>query len=1435
MEPDTDSILNQLFHPAVAAWFRRAKGTPTPAQSLGWPQISSGRNCLIFSPTGSGKTLAAFLSGIDALLRARLAGEKLGGVRILYISPLKALNYDIERNLREPLEGIGDELRRMGLEPPEITVGVRTGDTPSRERARMARKPPLILITTPESLNLILTSRAASMLRNVRQVILDEVHSLAPNKRGAFLSVLLERMEGLTRRPPVRIGLSATQRPLEVTARFVGGFGPDGQPRPVEIVDASLRKGLDVTVSTALPDLRRMEQGTLWPALEEKLLRDIQSHRSTIVFGNNRRTIERLTLELNDLSGARIVEPHHGSISATRRKETEERLKRGDIRAVAATSTLELGIDMGAVDQVCQVQSPKTVSGALQRVGRAGHLYGGTSKGRIYATSLPDLMEAVVISRLMRDGRVEEIHLVENALDVLAQQIAAMAAHGPVSCPAILATVRRSACFYNLPEESFRRTVEMVAGRMGRQFPARVSLDRIADTVSPLPGTLRSVVSGGGVIPDTGQFPVYLSGTRLSVGELDEEFVWEAREGEAFRLGTSLWRIEKIEADRVFVHPTAGVPAKVPFWRGDMVGRDCTVGEEIGKFLGKAEQTEGRDALERLIISETAADADAARNLAGFIIRQREAGALPTDRRVVVERFQDQVGEGRLAVITPFGARVHQALRIALVEEVRRISGAAPESMATDNGVLIRLPEGCEAGAELLMGITPARFEELLNQGLAGSPLFGLRFRLNAGRSLLLPGTLPGRRNPLWLQRLKAKDLLQIARAIPGFPVVAETARECREDVLDTRRAARLLADIQAGRVEVSESSSPVPSPFAASLEFLFNGEFMYVWDRPVGEALKPAAAADSQAAALLAGGQGIDPAAVDRLREDAQHTSEHSRARTAAELAEVIRRVGPLSAEEAARRSEGQGLSLLEDLAASGRVCQVDVAGQTRWALSEEADQWRAALADPAANEDFWRSHAPDFVAASPGAMPEDFAIRFGLDQGLALRAFAEMEARGVAVQVGSGWLDSSLLEAARRLTLAIRRQEASPVGLEDFQAFLFRWQRLQGAGADEGPEGVADVLEQLAGAEAPAALWEADILARRVHGYRTDWLDTVLARGRGCWRGIPGTGHPGSITFLPRGLSGALPLSGGEPAAPQGLPGEVLRFLRENGASFLVDIGLGLRDDTRKVEEALRGLAWMGLVSQDGFDAVRTRQRSPGSASEAARKTRGAPRQRYMQLRRLRPPLAPPDAGRWFATGFPASGGADEESVELWARLLLDRCGVAARDIAAAANVPFAWGALYRVLERMELAGEIERGWYVRDLGGAQFALREAAGQLRQSSRAQEEPLLISTCDPALVTPGPWTRRAGNYLAFLGGRPVLLVESGAHRLRPLGPEADALRALPALKSLFDHPWPLRPVRRLEVLYWGEREAPDSAVESELRAQGFERTSRGLILRSLA
>src|SRR3954468_15536172 len=758
----------ELFRPETRAWFERHFAAPTPAQAQGWPAISGGGHVLIQAPTGSGKTLAAFLSAID-----RLTAEPNRGLRLLYVSPLKALNYDVERNLRGPLAGLQSELR----------VAVRTGDTPQKERAAMLREPPDILITTPESLFLLLTSRARELLRSVDTLILDEVHAVAGTKRGAHLALSVERLEALAAQPVQRIGLSATQRPLEEIGRFVSGG------RQIQLVDAGVSKELDLEVVVPVEDMREpgesREEGyearSIWPSIYPALVELVRAHRSTIVFVNNRRLAERLALRLNELAEEEIARAHHGSLAREQRTQIEEDLKAGRIPCLVATSSLELGIDMGAVDLVIQVESPKSVARGLQRIGRSGHTLEATSKGRIFPKFRSDLLESAVVVQRMREGAIEETQIPRNPLDVLAQQIVAICAEEEIEVAELHELVRRAYPFADLSRAQLENVLDMLAGRYPSdefaELRPRIIWDRTAGVLRSRPGARRLAVTNAGTIPDRGLFGVFIAGeTGGRVGELDEEMVYEARAGQVIVLGASSWRIEEITRDRVLVSPAPGVPGAVPFWKGEGVGRPYELGEAIGKFA--------RELLAARDPKVPDLDERAERNLITFLREQEQAtGALPSDRTVVVERFRDEIGDWRVCILAPFGARVHAPWAMAVGSRLRESLGLEVQSIWSDDGIAFHLPDADSPPATDLLVLDPDELEDLVLAEVGQTALFGARFRENAARALLIPRRRPGERTPLWQQRLKAQGLLQVARKYSSFPIVLETYRECLQDV----------------------------------------------------------------------------------------------------------------------------------------------------------------------------------------------------------------------------------------------------------------------------------------------------------------------------------------------------------------------------------------------------------------------------------------------------------------------------------------------------------------------------------------------------------------------------------------------------------------------------------------------------------------------------
>jgi ATP-dependent Lhr-like helicase len=1482
-----------LFLEPVQRWFRAALGAPTPAQEQGWPAIAAGRHTLILAPTGSGKTLAAFLACLDQLWRQ---DPPPPGVRVLYVSPLKALNNDIHRNLQAPLEGVAAAAREMGRSLPNIATAVRTGDTPAAERQRLLRRPPQVLITTPESLHLLLTSRARETLRHLTHCIVDEIHALCANKRGVFLALLLERLQALNPTGFVRIGLSATQRPLEEVARYLGGLeAADGalRPRPVTIVDAGLRKNLDLQVVSPVEHFGPLPEKSVWPSIYRLLGAEIARHRSTIVFANNRRTVERLTANLNEAVGSDerslptahcplpTARAHHGSVSLEARRQTEEALKEGRLPAVVATASLELGIDMGAVDLVCQVESPGSVARGLQRVGRAGHLVGQTSKGRLIAKTLGDLLEQAVLAREMAAGRVEESRVPINCLDVLAQQIVAMTAMEPWNVAELYALVRRAYPYRDLSPQALETVLEMVSGRfMGRgawgvgreeegprlATPAlrptnlaalqpRLSWDRVHNRLHALPGSQQMALVHGGTIPDTGQYAVYtLSGARI--GELDEEFVYERRVNEVFLLGTSAWRLEQIDTDRVLVSSAAGAPAMVPFWRGEQTGRSHELGRAIGGFLreltGRLDNLDCQEWLER----DFFLDAAAARSLRFHVRRQLErTGCLPTDRTLVIEASRDQLGDWQVVLLSAGGSKLHLALRLALEARLRQRLGYRPQCMHHGDGILLRQTDTDDPVLDLFDGLTAENVQALVLEELADSPLFALRFRQNAARALLLPRGSAGKRAPLWLQRLRGRDLLQVARQHPDFPIVAETFRECLHDHLDLPRLEQLLADVAAGRVEVVTRRLETPSPFAAGLLFAFNMAYQYQYDGVEGEA-GTAAPLDQhlldQLIAPARHGHLIDPRAVHQVERRLRGLGRPPR--SSAETAEWLRRLGDLAPADL----EGPMAAFLDELERDGRAVRLDLgrasglapADQTagidsdapclRWVLVEEAEVYQQAfglsLVAPERQREAAAAVLDRFLATHALVGLDDVLARYPFEPGWARRQLEEWARGGRVVPIQPAeaeplqWSAPANLDQIQRGTLAILRHEVITCPAPQLADFVLRWQRLHPEARQGTAEGLVESLQRLQGLLLPAELWEQTVLPGRVPGYQPRWLDECLASGEWTW-GCRGDadGGPGLLAFLRReDLSRFRP-----PAADNAEPlvataDQVLECLRRGGALFLTDLSQNTGLSPATARTSLWELMRRGLLTNDRFDVVRRGEEH----------TDGLAR---------RPSLRRPE-GRWAL--LPWQRPDSETHAVFCAKLLLQRYGIVARELAQMDPWLPAWRVLYEVLTRMELAGEVRRGYFVEELSGAQFALPEAARLLQDltlPAHAAAPVVLVHSLDPAnlygsgapfdipLLDGGtrPLTRRTGTWLVLRAGRPVLLVEQQGRRLTalPSASREDVAAATATLPDLLRQDRALAARHKLTVAEWNGR--PVTATEGRplLEAAGFVRDYQDMTL----
>ncbi len=1376
------------FRPETRAWFERNFAAPTPAQEQGWPAIAGGGHVLIQAPTGSGKTLAAFLSAID-----RLTTTPGTGLRVLYVSPLKALNYDVERNLRGPLAGLRSELR----------VAVRTGDTPQKERAAMLREPPDILITTPESLFLLLTSRARELLRSVDTLILDEVHAVAGTKRGAHLALSVERLDALAAQPVQRIGLSATQRPLEEIGRFVSGG------RSIELVDAGVAKELDLEVVVPVEDMRepRLEASpakpptpggkterlaalpgeardegheprSIWPSIYPALVELVRAHRSTIVFVNNRRLAERLALRLNELAEEEIARAHHGSLAREQRTQIEEDLKAGRIPCLVATSSLELGIDMGAVDLVIQVESPKSVARGLQRIGRAGHSLGEVSRGRIFPKFRADLLESAVVAQRMREGLIEETQIPRNPLDVLAQHVVAICADEEIEVAELHGLVRRAYPFADLSRAQLENVLDMLAGRYPSdefaELRPRIVWDRTAGILRGRPGARRLAVTNAGTIPDRGLFGVFIAGSEPAsrVGELDEEMVYEARAGQVIVLGASSWRIEEIGRDRVLVSPAPGVPGAVPFWKGEGVGRPYELGEAIGRFA--------RELLAQREPEVPDLDERAQRNLVAFLREQERAtGALPSDRTVIVERFRDEIGDWRVCILAPFGARVHAPWAMAVGARLRESLGLEVQSIWSDDGIAFHLPDADSPPATDLLVLDPEELEELVLAEVGQSALFGARFRENAARALLIPRRRPGERTPLWQQRLKAQGLLQVARKYSSFPIVLETYRECLQDVFDLPALKRLLARLRARELDLVDVETASASPFASSLLFDYIATYMYEDDTPPAERRAQALSLDRDLLRELLGQEElrelIDPGALAEVEASLRPFPQDPE-----RLHDLLRLRGDLSAGE----FDEAHAAILE---AERRAIRVRIAGRERLAAAEDAGRYRDALGvvPPSGLPSVFLEPVPDALRSlvarwARGRGPfttAEASAWFGVDVEEELRELERDEklVRGELRPGGTEreWCDPDVLRRLRRASLAALRREVEPVEQAALGRFLPSWQ-----GIDRRAS-LREALVPLQGLALPVALWEAEVLPRRVPDYRPEQLDQLCASGELIW---VGAGLDRVALFF-RDDAALL----GRPSAapePEGNAHEAIRAALAGGALFwdgLLATGL----DAETALPALWDLVWSGEVTNDSWSPLRAERRyQPPRPDRRAR--------RFSRARVHRPTAT---QGRWSLAAQLFVGG--EPDRRALAELLLERHGVVTRDAVRAEGIPGGYAAVYGELRALETLGSCRRGYFVEGLGGAQFALGGAVERLRElrpRDGEEPEPLVLAAADPAQPYGAviPWPKRAGAraarvagaHVVLLGGEPALYVERGGRSLVPLRePEEEWLR--PALAAL--------------------------------------------------
>jgi ATP-dependent helicase Lhr and Lhr-like helicase len=1447
-----------LFHPAVAAWFDRSFKAPTAAQAQAWPALKAGHNVLIAAPTGSGKTLAAFLAAIDALVREGLEGALGDHTHVVYVSPLKALSNDIDRNLQVPLAGIRETLRAQGLPDVEIRTWVRTGDTPPGERDRMRRKPPHIVVTTPESLYILLGSVSGrAMLATTRTVIIDEIHALAPNKRGAHLALSLERLEALCGETLLRIGLSATQRPIEAVARFLVGAGDPAalDPRPASghasdaaihgiaprprpactIIDTGHRRARDLALELPGSPLEAVMSAEVWEQVYARLAELIEVHRTTLIFVNTRRMAERVTRQLSDRLGERHVTAHHGSLAKERRLDAEQRLKHGQLKALVATASLELGIDIGEVDLVCQLGSPRSIASFLQRVGRSGHAIDGVPKGRLFPLSRDELVECTALLDSSARGELDRVVIPDAPLDVLAQQIVAEISAQDWREDALFGLFRRATPYQTLAPESFAAVVGMVGEgfttRRGRRG-ALIHRDGINRVLRSRRGARLTALTSGGTIPDNADYQVLLEPENQIIGTVNEDFAVESMAGDIFQLGNTSYRIIRVERGNVRVEDAHGLSPTIPFWLGEAPSRSNELSHAVSRLRAAiAARLEGDRSGEQAMAwlrEDVGIGADAAQELVDYLHAGHAAlGCLPTQDTVVFERFFDAVGGMQLVIHSPYGGRVNRAWGLALRKRFCRKFNFELQAAATEDHIVLSLTTAHSfALADVARYLHSGSVKPLLIQAMLDAPMFNTRWRWVAGVALALPRFRGGRKVPPQLARMDAEDLVaaifpdQIAcaenlvgeREVPDHPLVRQTITDCLTDAMDIEGLECLLRRLETGDLRVVACDLTEPSPLA--LEALSARPYAYLDDAPLEERRTQAVMARRWLAPEAAADLGrLDPEAIARVRAEAWPDATNPE-----EVADALSWLGFLTAEEV--EAQPGWPQWLEDLARDNRVARLSTPRTSLWIPAERRQQFRAlfpdvdldpAFAAPAVEAERVWSHEGALVEILRGRLeglgpvtPAALAAPLGLGPADIAAALIALEVEGFVMRgrftpqaADEEWCERRLLARVHLYTVKRLRAEIEPVAAGDFLRFLLGWQRVSPEQRMEGADALERLVVQLEGFEAPAGAWETEILPARLTAYDPAWLDDQCLAGRIAWTRLrPRNGRPNGgafrpapvrttpITLLPRrhawlwtSLSGPP-----DPSDPSPRAQIVLAFIREHGASFFDELLEGSGLLRQQVEEALAELVGLGLVTSDSFAGLRVLlvpadRRKPIAGARRRRRTL---------------PFGMEDAGRWALVRRPPASNAQDsgEAVEHVARALLNRYGVVFwRLLEREAQWLPPWRELLRVYRRLESRGEIRGGRFVAGFSGEQYALPDAIGMLREARRKPASGTLLSVCgaDPlnlvGILTPGPrLAALTGNRLLYRDGLPIALFAAGEVRfLQPLeaGSEWEAHKAL--------------------------------------------------------